>query len=355
VREAQGATARGGGGTVAAGVSAAKVKGSGMAESRPVVGIDLGGTNIQIGVVSPDYKVVGHAKLKTKADDGRDAILDRIVEGIAEACTDAKIKPADLAAIGIGAPGAIDPTTGVVLEAVNLRWDNVPLAELLKKKTGKPVVVDNDVNVAVYGENKAGSGKNAENLLGVWVGTGIGGGLILNGRLYYGHNWTAGEIGHMTLFPGTPPGSRSLEHNCSRTALVDRLARLISGNRKSSIMAMVDGDVSRIKSRTIGKAFADQDPLTVEVVENSAHLLGVAIAGVVTLLSLPRVVLGGGLTEALGQPYVDLVQKSTRRHAFPDVCRKVDVVASKLEDHAGVLGAAMIACERLEEEKRKKK
>jgi len=318
-----------------------------MAESRPVVGIDLGGTNIQIGVVSPDYKVVGHAKLKTKADDGRDAILDRIVEGIAEACTDAKIKPADLAAIGIGAPGAIDPTTGVVLEAVNLRWDNVPLAELLKKKTGKPVVVDNDVNVAVYGENKLGAGDNARDLLGVWIGTGIGGGLILNGALYYGSFMTAGEIGHTILFPGNPPGARSLEHNCSRTSVVERLVKQIRGNKKSVISELVDGDLDNVKSKTVAKAYQMGDALTVETVDNAADLIGVAIAGVVTLLSLGRVVLGGGLTEALGDPLVDRVKKSVRFHAFPERCKQVKVVGTKLLDDAGVLGAGLIAYERM--------
>ncbi len=326
-----------------------------MPSGKVYIGIDLGGTNVQIGAVSEEFKLLASTKRKTRAEEGMDSVLDRVCDGIDEACRGAGVAVSDLVAVGIGAPGAVEPHEGVVLEAVNLRWNDVPLASILSKRLKVPVFLDNDVNVALHGENRLGSGKNAENLLGVWIGTGVGGALIFGGRLYYGHNWTAGEIGHMTLFPGNPPGSRSLEHNCSRTALVERLARLISGNRKSSIMAMVDGDVTRIKSRTIGKAFADQDPLTVEVVENSANLLGIAIAGVVTLLSLPRVVLGGGLTEALGQPYVDMVQKSARKHAFPDVCRKVDIVASKLEDNAGVLGAAMIAAERFDEEKRKKK
>jgi len=326
-----------------------------MPSGKVYIGIDLGGTNVQIGATSDEFKLLAGTKRKTRAEEGMDSVLDRVCDGIDEACRGAGIAVSDVAAIGIGAPGAVDPFEGVVLEAVNLRWNDVPLAAILSKRLKVPVYLDNDVNVAVYGENRLGSGKNFDNLLGVWVGTGIGGGLILNGKLYYGHFFTAGEIGHTILFPGNPPGIRTLENNCSRTAVVDRLARLISGNRKSSIMAMVDGDVTRIKSRTIGKAFADQDPLTVEVVESVAQLVGVSIAGVVTLLSLPRVVVGGGLTEALGQPFVEMVQKSARKYAFPDACRKVDVVASKLEDHAGVLGAAMIAAERLEDEKKKKK
>jgi glucokinase len=319
-----------------------------MPTTRPIVGIDLGGTNMQIGVVSADAKVLGKSKKKTKADEGRDAVLDRIVEGIGEACKESGIKVSDLAATGIGAPGAIDPNQGMVLEAVNLRWDNVPLAKLLKERLGVPVFVDNDVNVAVYGENRLGAGDNSRDLLGVWAGTGIGGGLILNGSLYYGSNWTAGEIGHMIAMPGNQPGTRSLEHNCSRSSVVERITRLIRANRKSVIPSLTDGDLTDIKSKIVAKAYESGDELTVEVVDAAADLLGTCIAGVVTLLSLNRVVLGGGLTEALGEPFVDRVKKAARRHAFPERCRNVKVVMTKLLDEAGVLGAALIAAERLE-------
>lgn len=319
-----------------------------MPSTRPIVGIDLGGTNMQIGVVSPEAKVLAKAKKKTKADEGRDAILARIAEGIEEACREAGLKVADLAAVGIGAPGAIDPNEGMVLEAVNLRWDNVPLAALLKDRLGVPAFVDNDVNVAVYGENRLGAGENARDLLGVWVGTGIGGGLILGGSLYYGANWTAGEIGHMVAMPGNQPGTRSLEHNCSRSSVVERIVRLIRSNRKSIIPSLTDGDLGEVKSKIVGKAYEAGDEVTVEVVDAAADLLGTSIAGVVTLLSLNRVIIGGGLTEALGEPFVDRVKKATRHYAFPDRCRQVKVVMTRLFDEAGILGAALIAGERLE-------
>jgi glucokinase len=317
-----------------------------MPVKKPYIGVDLGGTNMQVGVVSPDLKLLAPAKRKTKADEGLDAIVTRMVSAIEEACAGAGIEVAQLGGIGVGAPGAVDPHDGIVLEAVNLRWNDVPLAQILSKKLKVDAFLDNDVNAAVYGENKLGAGKNSKHLLGVWVGTGIGGGLILNGALYYGHFMTAGEIGHTILFPNHPAGARSLEHNTSRTAVVDRIVRLIRSNRKSKIMSEVDGDVEKIKSRTLAKAYESGDDLTIEVVDDSAELLGTSIAGVVTLLSLERVVLGGGLVEAIGKPYVDRVQKTVRRLAFPDACKKVDVVASQLEDNAGVFGAAMIAMDR---------
>jgi len=323
--------------------------------SAPVVGIDLGGTNMQIGVVAPGViaereqpDLLGRAKRKTKSESGAESVLDRIAEGVREACEEANLKPTDLAAVGIGAPGGVDPDTGIVHEAVNLRWDNYPLAkELGARLDGARVVVDNDVNVAVWGENRIGAGKHAEHMLGVWLGTGIGGGLIIHGELYYGHFQTAGEIGHMHLFPQQQPGSRSLEHNCSRTAIANRLAHLIRSNRKSVITELTESDLDKIKSKIIAKAWEMNDELTHEVMDSAILLLGDHVAGVVTLLSLERVIFGGGLTEALGQPFVNRLAEQIRDRAFPRVCANVDVVASSLLDDAGIFGAAMLAARRV--------
>jgi glucokinase len=317
------------------------------------IGIDLGGTNIQVGVVRPDLgpkakdAVVGRAKKKTKADQGLHAILDRLAEGVAEACAEAKIAVTDVAAVGIGAPGVVESVEGVVVEAVNLRWNDVPLARLLSERLKVPVVADNDVNVALWGEHALGSAAGHDNALGIWMGTGVGGALVLNGRLYYGHWLSAGEIGHTVIFPGNPPGSRTLEQNCSRSAVVEAMVRLIRANRRSVLAELCGGDFHKVKSRTIARAFEMEDALTIEVVEHAADLVGIAAANMVTMLSLPLVVLGGGLTESLGAPFVDLVQQSLQRHAFPDKCKRARVVASILEDDAGVVGAAMIAAERV--------
>lgn len=324
-----------------------------MADSRPVIGIDLGGTNIQVGVVRTDGSgkakdvVLSRAKKKTKADQGLAAILDRLIEGITEACTEARITPADIAAVGIGAPGVVDTDDGVVIEAVNLRWNDVPLAKLLSDRLRVPVFAENDVNVALWGEHAHGSAKGADDCLGIWMGTGVGGALVLGGRLYSGHWRSAGEIGHTVILPGNPPGSRTLEQNCSRSAVVDAMVRLIRSNRKSVLTELCGGDFSKVRSRTIARAYELEDELTIEVVEHTAQLVGIAAANMVTVLSLPLIVLGGGLTESLGQPFVSLVQKSLVRHAFPDKCKKAKVVASELEDDAGVVGAAMIAADRM--------
>lgn len=323
-----------------------------MATLKPVIGIDLGGTNMQIGAVDAKNKILGRSKKKTRATEGLQKVLDRIAEGITEACAEAHLIPKDLGGIGIGAPGAIEPHEGIVLQAPNLRWRDVPLAELLRKRFGVPVVVDNDVNAAVYGEWKFGAGKGVDDLAGVWLGTGVGGGLILNGKMYYGAFYTAGEVGHTILWPFASPGSAKLEESCSRTAIVDRLLRLIR-TRKSVIPELADGDLTEIRAKTVAIAYDRGDRVTRDVVDNAAELLGMAIANMVTTLSLPRVVLGGGLTEAMGDMLVKPVREATRRYVFPDVCKKVDIVATKLCDNAGLLGAAALVRERAEPGKKR--
>ena len=315
--------------------------------AKPYVGIDLGGTNMQIGVVAPNNDIIGRSRKKTTADKGQAVVINRVIEGVQAACMQAGLTVTQLAGVGIGAPGAIDPATGVVLEAVNLRWDNVPLAKILQSKFRVPVLVDNDVNVALFGEWKAGAARGDRDVLGVWVGTGIGGALILNNHVYAGGYFTAGEIGHTILYPNAPMARRSLEQNCSRTAIADRLVALMRQNRKSMLLQLCGGDLTQIKSKMIAAAYSEGDKLTSEVLDETAQLLGVAIANVVTLLSLKKIVVGGGLTEALGEPWVKKIRKAVRETAFPERVQQVQVVASELEDDAGLLGAAMLAREKL--------
>ena len=314
-------------------------------DRRLSMGIDLGGTNIQAGVVDQDGNVLGRAKLKTEAERGFDKVMDRVAAAAREACEDAGVKMSMIHVAGIGVPGPIDPDRGIVIEAVNLRWNNAPVVIALSDRLSVPVYADNDVNVAVYGEWRVGVGKMRPNMLGVWVGTGVGGGLIINSTLHRGAHYSAGEIGHMIIQPGAHLGSRSVEHNCSRTAIVHEILKLIRANHSSMIPSLVDGKLTKIKSRILAMAYEQGDDLVRTVIDDSADRLGMAIANVVTLLSLDMVVLGGGLVEAIGKPYVDIVRDSVRREAFPDPLRKIKVEASVLEDDAGIVGAGLMAQE----------
>ena len=309
----------------------------------PYLGVDLGGTNIQAGIVR-DNHVVERDSVKTRAADGADAVIDRIVKlctGLADAHG---IGLDDVAAAGIGAPGAINVETRTVSLAVNLGWRDVPLGKLLEKRLGLPVTVDNDVNVGVWGERAAGAARGFDDVLGIFVGTGIGGGLVLDGKIVHGRFMTGGEIGHTVMRADAPLGRRTLEDLAPRTNIVRHLLHLIDTGHPSELLDIADGDRERIRSKVLSKALQRKDALTLEVVRDAAHYVGVAAANAVTLLSLPCVVIGGGLTEACGPAWIKAIREGFNTHVFPPhLADDVKLVASTLGDDAGVLGAADLA------------
>ena len=320
-----------------------------MAKSndKMFVGIDLGGTNVAAGVCDAKNNVLAREKKKTKADEGGSAVIDRICKVIQEALGKADLSLSDIGGVGIGAPGAVDINKGTVLNAVNLRWKDFPLAAELKSKLKVPVTVDNDVNVGTWGEHVAGAAKDYEDVLGIFVGTGIGGGLILNGKLFHGHSFTAGEIGHTILFGDAPLGIRTLENRASRTAVVNQLKELILANHESKISKIVDGKLDDIRSSVLAKAIKEQDKLTIEVAKQSAKYVGIAIANTITLLSLSCAVIGGVAMEAMGEPYLKWIRQSFEEHVFPEKLRSAHILQSTLGDDAGVVGAAHLARLRL--------
>ncbi len=316
-----------------------------MGKEELYVGVDLGGTNIQSGLVKSDGTILARDKRKTKAEGGDAVVVERIAEAVAKLVKGADVDMGDVAAVGVGSPGAIDDTKGIVLTSPNLRWNNFPLAEVLGKHLKPPVVVDNDVNVGAWGEYIAGAGRELDirDMLAVFVGTGVGGGLILNGELYRGHHRTAGEIGHTVLHANGPLGRRTLENFASRTAVVNLLRELIAANHPSVLAETAGPDLAQARSKVLKQAVEQGDALSIEVIRNAARYVGISIANVVTLLSLPAVVLGGGLTEALGQQFVDWVQEAYNEVVFPADLRQCQLLAGTLGDDAGLVGAALLA------------
>ena len=311
-------------------------------------GIDLGGTNIQAAIYdSAKQEIVIRDGTKTKAIEGADAVLARIVKLCNKLIDKAGLKPEDIAGLGIGAPGAIDFDHGLVLDAPNLGWVDFPLQKELGKLLPFPVVIDNDVNVGAWGEYKAGAGKGYDEQMAVFVGTGVGAGIILNGKIYQGACHTAGEIGPTIVGGRGTLGNRTVEDLASRTAMVRRIRHMIEYNHPSVVKDIVEGDLTRIRSKVIAQAFEQDDPLVVEIVEDAARYIGMAIANAVTLLSLPCIVLGGGASEALGKPWLKLVRSNFEKYVFPDKLKDTKIVLSELEDNAGPVGAALLAADTL--------
>ena len=310
--------------------------------SSAVIGIDLGGTHLQAGVVDETNTIVAEHRTTTRADRGPIAILDRIAEAAGEAASKVGCGVAELAAIGVAVPGAIDMTNGVVLDSPNLGWDDMPVRDELRARLGCPVVLDNDVNAAAWGEWTVGAARGRGDMLAVWVGTGVGGGLVIDGKLYHGTRQTAGEIGQTVVLPDAPRGFRIVEDLCSRNGMSRCIARDLGQYPDTSLHGVLKSNEGLVPSAALAAAVQAGDPLTVRTVDRAAHLLGVAIANRVTMLSLDAVVVGGGITESLGASFIDKIRASYDDAVFPDELRSVPLLMTELTNNAGLLGAAMM-------------
>ncbi len=318
-----------------------------MTTTRPpnewVVGVDLGGTNMLAIVLDPTNKIVGRKHARTEPQRGADDVIDRLVEIVNDACREAGTSLTEIGAVGIAAAGAIDIPNGIILVAPNLHWENLPLLDRLREKIGRPVVLENDVNGAVWGEHHLGAGAGHGDVLGVWVGTGIGGGLVLDGHIHHGAFFTAGEIGHTILTPNGGPGQRTVEDHCGRNGVIRALRGQLDSHPESMLNGVGKGDGVAIDMGMLAEAYAAGDALTQQVVHRAADLLGIAIANWVTVLALDTVIVCGGMTEALGEPYLQQIRRSFEATVFPARSRACRLVSTQLKGDAGPLGAALLA------------
>ena len=316
-----------------------------------VIGVDMGGTKILAAVVNAEGKILGTAKIPTKADKGASVVIDRIAHCIQKAVDKSRADTASLQAVGIGAPGPLDPGTGVVIFAPNLGWTDVPLKTELENRVGIPTFVDNDVNVGTLGEHAFGVGKGVSTLVGIFVGTGIGGGIIMDGKLFHGASKTAGEIGHIIVKAGGPRcgcGTRGcLEALASRTAITRQLQKaIVKKGKKSVLPELTGGDLKLIRSGALAKALRRNDKLTVKVFKKATKYLGVGIASIVNFLNPEMIVLGGGVVEALDDSFLADIKDVVETYALPNTLNGVQIVKAQLGDDAGILGAAALARQR---------
>ena len=318
-----------------------------------IAGIDLGGTSVKVIIADGRNKILASNKKKTEVGLKPKALINEIASLVARTAADVGIKAKALGAVSIGAPGTIDVARGVVHDAPNLGWRNVRLAAELKSRLGVPVIVDNDVNVGVVGEHAFGAGERVSELVGVFVGTGIGGGIICGGELYEGgHGW-AGEIGHMVLLADGPVcgcGHRGCaEALASRTAMERDVRAAVKAGRKTAVTGiMKERNKDRMTSSVIQAALGKKDPVMKEVIERAEYYLGILVANLVNALDPERVVIGGGIAGRLGEDFVGLIRRTAAEYFLhPEAIKRVKIVKGTLGDDAGALGAVVLARKRL--------
>lgn len=319
-----------------------------------VIGIDLGGTKILSAVVTRGGKVLGRAKRKTRPDKGQIAILDRMATCARDAADAAGVPLFDVQGVGVGSPGPLDTDLGIVIETPNLPLTDAPIVASLERDLGLPVVLDNDVNVGTLGEKVYGVGQDVGDLIGLFPGTGLGGGIIIDGRLHRGVSKNAGELGHMTVVVDGALcgcGKRGcLEAYASRTAIVRRIQELVKKNKKESpIQGLIQGQWERATSGVLAKALEAGDDAVKQALDEASRYLGVGIGSLCNILGPEKIVLGGGVIEALGDQLLPLIRKTAVENAFDINIGNVEIVPASLGDDAGILGAAALIWQALDD------
>jgi glucokinase len=328
-----------------------------MAKNKKLfVGVDLGGTSMRAGVVTKDGALLALEKRKTHPELGAAKVFERLAETIERAIESAYADPKDIGGIGVGVPGPIDTKRGVVRVAVNLGrdWNNMPLASKLKDRLGYKAYIDNDVRVGAIGEFTHGAGKDVQDMVAVFVGTGIGGGIILGGELRGGFRGGAGEVGHTVVaadngIVGKTGQPGTVEPLASRTGMERMVRELVAQGRKSAVPELIQSvGGGRLTSSVIYEALRQNDAVMKEVLAEAQRILGLLAANIVNTLDPQMIVFGGGVTERLGQKFIAPIRQTAYANFInKQNARLVKIVPAALKDASGVVGAAVLARQNL--------
>ncbi|MBL8045920.1 MAG: ROK family protein [Anaerolineales bacterium] len=319
------------------------------------IGVDLGGTSIRAGVVDSKGNVLALEKRKTHPELGVEGVFERLTGAIERALKTAELKPKNVAGIGVGVPGPVDPEKGIVRVAVNLGkgWNNMPLADRLKEHFGAKAFVNNDVRVGALGEHRHGAGQGVQDMVAIFVGTGIGGGIILGGELRGGFRGGAGEVGH-TIFDMSngvidpangQPGA--IEPIAARNGMQKAILARVAAGEPSVVPQLIEEiGQGRLTSRTIDEALKRKDKVMLEVLTQSQNALGVLAGNLINILDPEVIVIGGGVTERMGDKFVAPIRKLAYAHSVNKMdINRVKIVPAALKDASGVVGAAVLARE----------
>jgi glucokinase len=311
------------------------------------VGVDLGGTKILAGVFDDKLTCLGRTKMSTKSERGPEEVMERIARCVRDVVDECDLDLKQVRGMGIGAPGAVDPETGRVIFAANLQWQDVPLKKSMEKQLGVTVAVENDCNCATLGIFEKELQSKPRYLAGIFIGTGIGGGIIIDGKLYSGAGGTAGEIGHMVIQVGGPKcncGNRGcFEALASRTAIFRTINAAIKDGQKSLLTELLGPDLTDLRSGDLRKAIRKGDKLVEKIIEDAAEYIGIAVANLINILNPQTVVLGGGVIDALSDEMMAIIVETAEDYILSGTNKGVEIVASKAGDDAGIIGGAVLA------------
>ncbi len=311
------------------------------------VGMDLGATKIMATVFDAEFQPVSRKLKKTLPHQGFDACVQRMGRVIDSALEKAGVGRSEVTAIGVGSPGALDLDAGVILEAPALGWTNAPLCEAIQGEFDCPVTVGNDVDMGVFAEYRFGAGRGARCVLGVFPGTGIGGGCVYDGQVVRGRTGSCVEIGHIPVMNDGPVCGCGqigcLEAVSSRLAIASAAARAAYCGQAPYLMKNAGTVVSRIRTPMIAESIRNGDTVVEKIVRRAARAIGTAVAGVIHLLSPDVIILGGGLVEAMPEIYLNEVSDAARKRVLPSFRDGFRIVKTELGNNATALGAAAFA------------
>lgn len=317
-------------------------------------GIDIGGTKIAVVVTDGQGKVLGRGRKKSKPERGFRGVMERVATCVEEACDDANVSLSSVRAAGVGAPSPILPD-GTAVAATNMGWKDVPLAKTLAARLDMPVFAENDCNAGTFGEYVLAPKKRTGTLVGLFMGTGLGGGLVMDGRLITGDNLMAAEMGHMTVqVDGRPCGCGKrgcLEAYASKTGMAYAFKEAILLQRRPSVLPKLleEPGFDNVRSSILKRAWEERDAVVRETLGQAARFLGVAAGNLITLLGPRTIVFGGGVFDALGRELLPLVRKAAAEHAFPrESFGSTSLELTVLGDDTVALGAMAYARARLE-------
>jgi len=311
-----------------------------------VISIDMGGTKVLGCVVNSKEGIIARVKKPTDPTATRKKYIHQLAEVVYDLIYETHINKKKIKAVCLGVPGTINPETGVIGLAPNLGLKNFNIKKMLEAEIPFPVLIENDVNLGALGIKNFGVGKKATNLLAVFVGTGIGGGLIIDGKMYRGSNFVAGEIGHMLVEKNGPKcgcGRKGcFEAVASRTAIVNKIIKDIKSGKRSKLSKLVKSS-ERIRSKSLTNAVKSDDKVIRRRIKEGCEVIGETLASIANLLNLDMIVLGGGMIEALDFYMMPLIKKSFSEHVMNDSAKGLKMVASKLGDDAAIFGGIALA------------